>query len=859
MDSNSLRRAFIDFFVERGHVAVPSSGLVPHHPTAPLFTNAGMNQMVPYFLGEEPAPWPRAASVQKCIRTADIDIIGTTSRHCTFFEMLGNFSIGDYFKEDAIKFAWELANQLGYDGDRIWATVHTNDDVSEAAWHEIAGLPMDRIQRLGDDENFWEMQKGGTGPCGPNSEIFLDRGPEWGPDGGPAVDLAGERYLEFWNLVFIQYNRLPDGSLEDLPAQNVDTGAGFERNLCLLQGIDSVFETDMMRPIVATAESLTGKTYGRDDKHDVSLRVMADHARASAFLVNDGVPPSNDERGYVVRRLIRRVARHAYSLGVTRAVTPELISTVMDTMGEGYPELLGNRDAIISTIEREEERFLTSLRNGMVILEDEIATGQVSGAVAFSLHDTFGFPIEVTEEVVAERGVELDRAGFDERMADQRKRAKAGRKVVSADANDVSAYREILDASGRTVFTGYDEDESTATIVGILERPDGALEVFLDHTPFYAEGGGQVGDTGTITTPTGTLTVEDTTAPLAGLHRHIGRVSEGEIAVGQSATAAIDVHRRNAIRRNHTATHLLHSALRAVLGDHVKQQGSRVGPEELRFDFSHHGPMTPAEIAEVERLVNAEVLDNPDVDAGEHSKEEAEKMGAIAFFGDKYGDRVRVIRAGGNSIEFCGGTHVNALGTIGAIKITSEESIGANLRRIFAVTGEGTLEWMNQRDRLLGEAASLLRAAPEDVVSAVARALDRTKQLEQEVRTLQAASARAEAPALASEAVDGVVVARRDGLVQDQLRDLAVAVRDHKGIRAVVLGGSPEPGKAALVAVVSKAGRETGLDAGALLSDAAKKVQGGGSKNPDMAMAGGKNTEGIDEALAIARAAAGAA
>ncbi|MEY2399282.1 MAG: alanyl-tRNA synthetase [Actinomycetota bacterium] len=859
MDSNSLRRAFTDFFVERGHTAIPSSGLVPHHPTAPLFTNAGMNQMVPYFLGEEPAPWPRAVSVQKCIRTADIDIIGTTSRHCTFFEMLGNFSIGDYFKEDAIRFAWDLATHLGYDGDRIWATVHTNDDVSEAAWHEVAGLPMDRIQRLGDEENFWEMQKGGTGPCGPNSEIFLDRGPEWGPDGGPAVDVAGERYLEFWNLVFIQYNRLPDGSLEDLPAQNVDTGAGFERNLCLLTGIDSVFETDVMRPILAMAESVTGKTYGRDERTDVSLRVMADHARASAFLVNDGVPPSNDERGYVVRRLIRRVARHAYSLGVHKSITPQLVDAVMETMGDGYPELVRNRDAIVGTIAREEERFLTSLRNGMTILEDEIATGKVSGAVAFSLHDTFGFPIEVTEEVVAERGVELDRAGFDERMAEQRQRAKAGRKVVSADANDLTAYRSIVDAHGRTAFTGYDEDESGAEIVAILDRPDGALEVFLDRTPFYAEGGGQVGDTGTITTSTGALEVQDTTAPLPGLHRHIARVTDGDVSIGQQAIAAIDVERRTAIRRNHTATHLLHSALRLVLGDHVKQQGSRVAPDELRFDFSHHGPMTAEEIAKVEYIVNEEVLGNAEVGQGEHSKADAEKMGAIAFFGDKYGDQVRVIQAGTKSIEFCGGTHVHSLGTIGAFKITSEESIGANMRRIFAVTGWGTLDWMNERDRLLGEAAGLLRAAPEDVVAAVNRGLERTKQLEQELRRMQAAGARAEAPALAAGAVNGVVVARRDGLVQDQLRDLAVAVRDQAGIRAVVLGGSPDAGKAALVAVVSKMGRESGLDAGGLLADASKAVQGGGSKNPDIAMAGGKNTDGIDEALNIARAAAGIA
>ncbi len=859
MDSNSLRSAFVDFFVERGHTEVPSSGVVPHHPTAPLFTNAGMNQFVPYFLGEEPAPFPRATSIQKCIRLSgkhnDVDELGKTRRHMSFFEMLGNFSFGDYFKEDAISLAWELLTEkVGFDGDRLWITVHTSDDEAEAIWHERIGVPMDRIQRLGDKENFWDM--GPTGPCGPCSEIHLDCGPEWGDAGGPAHG-AGDRYVEFWNLVFMQNQYAAGGAVIDLPRKNVDTGGGLERWLMLLQGVDTVFDTDELRQIIAEAERLTGARYGSDAATTAALRVLGDHARTMAVLIDGGVVPSNEERGYICRSVVRRAVRRAYQLGVDRVVLPELVGAAIDVSALAFPELVKNRETILGIVEREEVRFRRTLRDGSAVLEDELATGRVRGDVAFLLHDTFGFPVEITAEVAEERGIELDRAGFDERMAEQRRRAKAGRKVVAADANDVTAYRDILDANGRTEFTGYDENETDATIVAILERPDKTLEVFLNRTPFYAESGGQIGDTGTITTSTGSLTVDDTTAPLPGLHRHTGRVTDGEITIGQTATAAIDVARRQAIMRNHTATHLLHSALRQVLGDHVKQQGSRVGPEELRFDFSHHGPMTPSEIAEVERIVNTEVLANPDVGAGEHSKSDAEKMGAIAFFGDKYGDRVRVIQAGSNSIEFCGGTHVHALGTIGAIKITSEESIGANMRRIFAVTGEGTLAWMNERDRMVTEAASLLRASPEELVGAVARTLDRTKALEQEVRTLQAATARAEAPALASEAVDGVVVARRDGLVQDQLRDLAVAVRDHNGIRAVVLGGSPEPGKAALVAVVSKAGRDSGLDAGALLSDASKAVQGGGSKNPDMAMAGGKNAAGIDDALDLARKAAG--
>ncbi|MEY2424946.1 MAG: alanyl-tRNA synthetase [Actinomycetota bacterium] len=859
MDAQSLRRAFTDYFVERDHTLVPSSGVVPHHPTAPLFTNAGMNQFVPYFLGEEVPPFDRATSIQKCIRLSgkhnDIDELGKTRRHMSFFQMLGNFSFGDYFKEGAIAMAWELLTEVvGFDGDRLWITVHTTDDEAEAIWHEQIGVPMERIQRLGDKENFWDM--GPTGPCGPCSEVHFDCGPEWGDAGGPEHG-AGDRYVEFWNLVFMQNQYGEGGTLHDLPRKNIDTGGGLERWLMLLQNVETVFDTDELRRIITEAERLTGATYGSDAQTTAALRVLGDHARTIPILIEGGVVPSNEERGYICRSVVRRAVRRAYQLGVERVVLPDLVGAAIDISADAFPELVRQKDSILTIVEREEERFRKTLRDGLTVLEQELATGRVRGEVAFQLHDTFGFPIDITTEVAEERDVEVDRAGFDERMTEQRRRAKEARKTVSADASDASVYREILDQHGQTLFTGYDEYESDATIVGILDREDDTLEVFLDRTPFYAESGGQIGDTGTITTDTGAAEVLDTTAPIPGLYRHVCRVVSGELTVGQLATAAIDVPRREAIMRNHTGTHLLHWALREVLGDHVRQQGSRVGPDELRFDFSHHQPMTPEEIAEVERLVNAEVLANPVVDSGEHSKADAEKMGAIAFFGDKYGDRVRVIQAGGKSIEFCGGTHVSALGTIGTIKITSEESIAANMRRLFAVTGVGTIAWMNERDRLVKEAAAALKAAPDELVSAVNRSVERNKALEVELRNLKAASARAEGPTLAAEAVNGVVVARRDGLGQDQLRDLALAVRDQAGITAVVLGGSPEEGKVALVAVVSKAGREAGLDAGVLLADASKAVQGGGSKNPDIAMAGGRNVAGIDEALELARAAAG--
>ncbi|MEY2472117.1 MAG: alanyl-tRNA synthetase [Actinomycetota bacterium] len=859
MDSNSLRRAFTDFFVERGHTAVPSSGVIPHHPTAPLFTNAGMNQFVPYFLEEERAPWPRATSIQKCIRLSgkhnDVDEIGKTRRHMSFFQMLGNFSFGDYFKEDAIKMAWELLTEVvGFDGDRLWMTVHTSDDEAEAIWHEVVGVPMDRIQRLGDKENFWDM--GPTGPCGPCSEIHFDCGPEWGDAGGPEAG-DSDRYIEFWNLVFMQNQYGEHGEILDLPRKNIDTGGGIERWLMLLENVETVFDTDELRRIIEEAERLTGARYKSDDATTFALRVLADHARTIPILIEGGVVPSNEERGYICRSVVRRAVRRAYQLGVDKVVLPDLVGAAIDISGDAFPELVRHKDTILGTVEREEVRFRRTLRDGSVVLDEEIATGRIRGDVAFQLHDTFGFPIEITAEVAEERGVELDRAGFDERMAEQRRRAKEGRKVVAAGGKDTTAYKAIVDASSTTVFTGYDETESEATVVAVFDNEDGTVEVFLDRTPFYAESGGQIGDTGTIETASGVLRVSDTTAALPGLFRHIGKL-EGDIEEGQRAIAAIDVERRDAIRRNHTATHLLHWALREVLGDHVKQQGSRVGPDELRFDFSHHGPLTADEIAQVEHMVNAEVLLNPDVGSGEYSKDEAETMGAIAFFGDKYGDRVRVIQAGGKSIEFCGGTHVSALGTIGTIKITSEESIGANMRRIFAVTGWGTIAWMNERDRLVHDAAAMLKAAPEELTSAVTRTLERNKALEAELRNLKAASARAEGPALAAEAVNGVVVARRDGLPQDALRDLALAVRDQPNIKAVVLGGSPEDGKVALVAVVSKQGRDAGLDAGAILADAAKAVQGGGSKNPDMSMAGGRNVAGIDDALKLAAKAAGA-
>jgi alanyl-tRNA synthetase len=864
--ANQLRRAWLDFFAERGHTVVPSAGLIPHHPTAPLFTNAGMNQFVPYFLGEEPAPYARATSVQKAVRTGDIEIVGTTTRHLTFFEMLGNFSFGDYFKEGAIKLAWEFATEvMGFDGDRIWATVYLDDDEGEQLWIDGIGLPPERVQRLGDEDNWWQMVKGAPGPCGPNSELYYDRGPAYGAEGGPAHG-GEERYLEFWNLVFMQYNREPDGSLSDLPKQNVDTGAGFERTLVLLQDVATVFETDALTPILDEAQRLSGARYGAAERSDVSLRIMADHARAVSFLVSDGVFPSNEGRGYVLRRLIRRAVRHAYLLGVEDLVMPELVASAVGVMGEAYPDLAANADFVTSIVVREEERFRQTLKTGLQILDNEVARlpggGVLPGAVAFSLHDTHGFPLEVTREIVGEQGIEVDQAGFDEAMAEQRRRAKDARKAEGVV--DTESYQEILEQFGPTEFTGRDEYESTARVLAVLDagtdqgtsaEPDELVWILLDRTPFYAESGGQIGDTGVISTETGRAEVLDSVQALGGsLTRHKARLVEGVVDPGQTATAAIDGARRDAVRRNHTATHLLHWALRSVLGDHVKQQGSWVGPDRLRFDFSHFQSMTPDEIAQVEDLVNGDVLANHPARHYETSKDYAAQIGAIAFFGDKYGETVRVLEAGPHSTELCGGTHVRALGDIGAFKIVSEGSIGSNLRRIEATTGFGPVLRLRENEAQLARVAAVLGVSGDEVVDAAERQRAEVKALQRQIKALKQQAAAGQAGELAATAVDGVVVARADGLARDDLRNLAVAVRGRPGIRAVVLGGEPEGGGAALVAAVAAG---SGLDAGQLIADAKKTIQGGGAPNAELAMAGGRNPEGIDRALDEARAAAG--
>jgi len=862
MTAEQLRRAFTGFFVERGHTLVPSMGLIPHHPAAPMFANAGMNQFLPVILGEEPPPDPpRATSVQKCLRVKgkhdDIANVGVTWGHCTFFEMLGNFSFGDYFKAQVIPWAWELLTEvLEIDGDRLWVTVHESDDEAAAIWRDLVGIPAERIQAMGAD-NFWEM--GETGPCGPCSEIYYDRGESAGEAGGPAH--GGEaRFREIWNLVFMQYNRRADGTLAPLPLRIIDTGAGLERMLTVLQGVESVFETDELGRLVAAAEAVTGRRLGDDPQADVSLRVLADHARTVTFMVADGQTPSNEDRGYVLRRILRRAIRHAYGLGVQTVVLPRMIEAVVEVMGPAYPELLASGADIAGIVAREEQRFHRTLTAGSAILDEELAAAAAAarplgGAVAFRLHDTYGFPLELTLEVAGERGIEVDESEFRTAMEHQRRMGQQAADRASAepgtDEDRKAAYRAVLDSHGAVQFTGYQESESAGKVTAVIGD-----EMFLDRTPFYAEGGGQVGDKGIIVGPAGRAEVTDTTYALPGLHRHTVTVVEGTIEAGDEVTAVVDTDRRDAIRRNHTGTHLLHWALREVLGSHVQQAGSLVAPERLRFDFRHHEAVTTEQLEAVETLVNHQVLANDPVRSREMSKQEAEKLGAIAFFGDKYGDVVRVVEAGPRSVEFCGGTHVGALGTIGPIKITSESSIGANLRRIEAVTGTASLERIREDERRLGRTATLLRVTPPEVPERVERLLDDHRGLGEEIKALRRQSAGGQGRQLAADAVGGVVVARVDGTTREDLKDLALAIRDQPGIRVAVLGGVPEGGGVSLVAVVAK---DSGLDASKLLADAARTVGGGGGRGADLAIAGGRDPSKLDDALDQARRAASTA
>ena len=848
MEAAELRSIFLDYFAQNGHTVVPSASLIPHDPSL-LFTVAGMVPFKPYFTEEERPSFSRAVSVQKCFRAPDIDIIGTTQRHLTFFEMMGNFSFGDYFKEGAIKYAWGLITEgFGLDPERLWITVHNSDDDAADIWRDTIGIRPERIQRL-DEDNFWSM--GEAGPCGPCSEIFFDKGVQFGADGGPAFG-GDDRFIEFWNLVFMQYEKIPNQGMIELPKKNIDTGAGFERVLSILNGVESVFATDLFAPLLETASRALKSPYGKDESTDILIRRVAEHGRAMTMLVSDGVIPSNEGRGYVLRRIIRRAILAARRAGTDSPLVADLVDAAIEKMGSAYPVLLKDRELIKSVVEREEVGFARTLRNGMNFLDEakqeviSLGTKTVSGSIAFKLHDTHGFPIELTQEVLAESGLDVDRAGFDQEMKEQKERARAGAKTLRIA--DETQYKALIESHGSTEFVGREVSRFTVetSVLALLGDSEGGQELFLEASPFYAESGGQLADTGTIVTETGRFVVNDVVNVAGGLFAHRGK-STGEILPGQVAVATIDPVRREANSRNHTATHLLHAGLRVVLGDHIRQQGSYVGPDRLRFDFSHGQGLAPEEANAILMMANEDVVANGMVETIQTSKSEAEAMGAMMFFGDKYGDVVRVVRAGEHSLEFCGGTHVERLGDIGQIQIVSEASIGANTRRLEAVTGLGALERSQEMERTLGAVATLLKSSMDDVVPSLERIFEKQRTVEKELAALKQAQLSSFADALDQKTQGDVVVARVDGFAGEQLRILSQDLQ-RRGRRVVVLAGVDSDKVAVAVAT------DGSVDAAATVKQLAELVGGGGGGSREVALAGGRNAEGIGVLLQAAQA-----
>ncbi|MCJ7745536.1 MAG: alanine--tRNA ligase, partial [Actinobacteria bacterium] len=755
MNSEEIRRAFIDFFAERGHRVVPSASLVPNDPTL-LLTNAGMVQFKPYFLREEEPPYSRATSVQKCLRTTDIDEVGHTARHNTFFEMLGNFSFGDYYKEKAIPWAWELVTGvLAIDPDTLWISVFEEDEEAEGIWKETPGVSPERVIRLGEEGNFWDM--GATGPCGPCSEILYDRGEKYacGPGCGPGCEC--DRFLELWNLVFMQYNRGVDGSLTPLPKKNIDTGMGLERVAAIKQGVDTIFATDLLAPIVDSITALSGVRLGDSEGADVSIKVVADHARAAAFLISDGVVPANEGRGYILRRLLRRAVRHGGLLGISGIFIDGLSEVVVETLGGVYPELKEHHRLITGVITAEEERFRQTLEQGLELLRGVIAekrsggSDTIDGSTVFYLHDTLGFPLEVTREIAGDEGMKVDEGGFEALMEEQRGRGRLSRQVDVYQENR-DEFLDLCRESGITEFEGYNRLSRKSYIVALtveekfVERAEGEkiVEVVLDKTPFYAEMGGQVGDTGEIKGDSGFVEVEDTFYGAPGLIVHRGNL-QGTLKVGDEVKASVNAERRLSIARHHSATHLLHWALRDVLGTHAKQAGSLVTPYELRFDFTHFKQVTAEELWDIESLVNSKVLEDLRVSAFETTQQEARERGAIALFGEKYGEKVRIVQIGRLSQELCGGTHVKRTGQIGPIRIVSESGIGAGLRRIEATSGLETMRHWLECEHLLGETASVLRVKRYEVPRKVKEHISQLKELERDAQAKKSKDALATA------------------------------------------------------------------------------------------------------------------
>ena len=890
MDSAQIRQRFLDFFSSRGHTVVPSASLILDDPTL-LFVNAGMVPFKPYFLGQETPPFPRATSVQKCVRTNDIEEVGRTTRHASFFQMAGNFSFGDYFKERAIPLAWELLTGrvdeggYGFDPERIWATVYHDDDEAERIWREVVGLPAERIQRRGMADNFWSM--GVPGPCGPCSEIYYDRGPDYGREGGPIAD--EDRYLEVWNLVFMQFERGGGPAKEgfeilgDLPAQNIDTGMGLERMAALLQGVDNIYEIDTSRKVLDYACELSGKTYGRDHRDDVALRVVTDHTRTAALLIGDGVTPSNEGRGYVLRRMMRRVVRSMRILGSSESTLRALTDVTIDAMAPQYPELEQERSRILAVADDEETAFASTLRAGTQMFDlaahEVKAEGRtvVPGETAFRLHDTFGFPIDLTLEMAEEAGLAVDTEAFTRLMEEQRQRAKADARAKKQGHADTSVYRDIADEIGSAVeFTGYDSVADEATLRGIVRageavpsaRAGDDIEVVLDRTPFYAEAGGQLADRGTIRLANGAvIEVADVQSPISGLVVHRARVVEGEIERGADVLAQVDTDRRMAISRAHTATHMLHKAFREALGETAAQAGSENAPGRLRFDFSAAGPVPPSVLVDVQDRVNTLVEADLGVPADVMTLQEARRTGAMALFGEKYGDEVRVVSVGDWARELCGGTHAARSGQLGLVTMLSEQSIGQGVRRVEALVGLDAFRFMAREHVLVNQLTEALKVRPDELPDRVAALVERLRGAERELEKLRAGQVLSAAGTVAASARDvgPALVATHEapeGTQSDDVRRLAQDVLSRlPGERpGVVAVAAVANGRPSVVVAVNPAGRALGLSARDLVRTVAGVLGGGGGGKDDIAQGGGTDAAAVGRALdEVGRAVAGAA
>lgn len=869
MTTAEIREKYLSFFEEKGCKRMPSSSLIPDDPSL-LLTSAGMVQFKPYFLQQKQLekPYIGTTTVQKCVRTNDIDIIGTTGRHLSFFEMLGNFSFGEYFKEEMCAWAYEFSTEvLKLPAEKLYFTVFENDDETIDIWKKL-GVPEDHISRLGEEDNFWRA--GPTGPCGPCSELYYDQGPEVGcgsPDCAPGCDC--DRFLEYWNCVFTQYDGQEDGTLAPLPKKNIDTGMGLERIAAIMQGVDNNYDTDVLRDLIAVGESLSGKTYKTDEATDLCLRIMADHSRAVTFMIADGILPSNEGRGYVLRRLLRRAVMKGHSIGIEGAFLNQYVEKIIELMGHVYPEIIDNRALIERVILSEEERFGTTLKQGQAYLDDalkELEGSVLSGKIAFTLHDTYGFPVEVTKEICVERGFSVDEDEFARCMEEQRERARAAnvKDAEAAWSTYGGVHVDLLREIGATTFVGYTSLSAQASVLALVKddaRVDSLKagqtgEIILDITPFYAEMGGEVGDTGTISSETFTAEVIDTKAPEKGLVAHVVTVVSGTVTVGESVAAQVDKLRRARISRNHTCTHLLHAALRSVLGSHINQAGSYVGPDRLRFDFTHFEAMTPEELVQVEKLANEQIMLALPTNIYETSLSSARKAGVTALFGEKYGETVRVVEAGEFSKELCGGCHVSNTSEIGLVKIVSESSVGANTRRIEALTSFDALDYLNGFEVPMKELSSKLRTPVQDVVARVESTLAQVKELTSELKKAKTSSNDILPESLDEYIVDAgfpVFVYRKDGLDAGGMRNFWDIVRARLDNGGACVLASDNEGTPLLLAAGSDEAVQAGFNAGAVIKAIASNIKGGGGGKPSMAQAGGKDVAGLDAALEVAR------